>query len=339
MTPVITFYCKQYAFWSESVNYEGESVYDIVYRSLAENLNEAQGYTNWSESGNAQSRFPQVLYYERGGQIYRVGHYVGLWTEEGWIDRDNEFGLIMKEWTTNVVPREIHTLGDTVPTPNTESRSGIVEYSELKTRAADVDPVYLRYRLNGFDPSKVSWLGFYVYHEETQEIAEEILIDGEPAKIEVIQSGVDTYFEVPIPATAVEDSQVIVEIRELSGGLAILNEIYVFEIEASGGGPLSSMTGKTIPSVFELSTPTPNPAVGRVEAVLSIPEKSWITLKLYDVTGRFVNTCFSGILNPGYHRVEVIPKDSYNRKLPQGIYILRMEAGEFKMNRKLVLLR
>jgi len=333
------FYCKKYVFWSESVDYDGENVYDIVYRSLAENLNESQGYTNWSESANAQSRFPQVLYYESGGQIYRVGHYLGLWTEEDWIDRDDEFGLIMKEWTTDVIPKAIYTLGDTLPIPNTESRSGIVEYSELKARSADIDPIFLKYRLDGFDPSKVSWLGFYVYHEESQEITEKILIDGEPAKIEVIQSGVDTYFEVPIPVSAIEDSEVVVEIRELSGGLAILNEIYVFEVEASGGGPLSSMTGKAIPSTFGLLPPTPNPALGKTEIVLAIPERSWVTLKLYDVTGRLVNTCFSGMLNPGYHRVKIIPKDSYNRKLPQGVYFLRMEAGKFKRNRKLVLLK
>jgi len=57
------------------------------------------------------------------------------------------------------------------------------------------------------------------------------------------------------------------------------------------------------------------------------------------VSGRFVKKIYEGVKDRGYHTIRLDTKDNMGRKLSQGVYFLRMEAGEFKENRKIVLLR
>jgi len=65
-----------------------------------------------------------------------------------------------------------------------------------------------------------------------------------------------------------------------------------------------------------------------------IPELSFITIKIFDLTGKEVRTLLSEVSPAGSYEVEFRVKE-----LPSGIYFYRLEAGDFIEIRKMVLLQ
>jgi photosystem II stability/assembly factor-like uncharacterized protein len=113
---------------------------------------------------------------------------------------------------------------------------------------------------------------------------------------------------------------------------------------SAGGGlwrcPLSDVvTGVTeqkdrIPSRFRLDQNYPNPFNPSTTISFSIPVKSFVTLKIYDIVGREVATIVSEEMSAG----------SYSRewngvKVSSGIYFCRLEAGPFLETIKLILMK
>jgi len=78
----------------------------------------------------------------------------------------------------------------------------------------------------------------------------------------------------------------------------------------------------------------PNPFNQSTTISFSIPSKSFVSLKIYDLQGREVATIFS----------EEIPAGDYTRQwdatdLSSGIYFYRLQAGSYSEAKKLILLR
>jgi hypothetical protein len=85
---------------------------------------------------------------------------------------------------------------------------------------------------------------------------------------------------------------------------------------------------------FGLSEPYPNPfnATAVVSYQLSVVSK--VSLKLYDINGRVVQTLVDGWQGAGEHRALVD-----GGALPAGIYIIRLQAGETTFTRKAVVVK
>lgn len=87
-------------------------------------------------------------------------------------------------------------------------------------------------------------------------------------------------------------------------------------------------------SSFELHQNYPNPFNPATTITFSIKEKAFVTLKVYDVTGREVAVLVS----------DNMPAGTYNRiwnagRLASGIYFYKLTAGSFTQTRKLTLLK
>jgi len=91
---------------------------------------------------------------------------------------------------------------------------------------------------------------------------------------------------------------------------------------------------RDIPDKFVLFSPKPNPSVGIIEIQYGLPEKTNISLRIYDIQGRLVKSIFSGSKDAGYYRLRINSKD-----LSSGIYFLRFEAEGYNTTRKLLILR
>jgi hypothetical protein len=78
----------------------------------------------------------------------------------------------------------------------------------------------------------------------------------------------------------------------------------------------------------------PNPFLRMTTIRYSMPRKVRVSLKVFDVTGRCVETLVSGEKNPGYHETKLGTKN-----LGHGVYFARFEAGDYKEVRKLILMR
>ena len=111
-----------------------------------------------------------------------------------------------------------------------------------------------------------------------------------------------------------------------------------------GGGvwrrPLSEMTsavemGSTdLPPHFSLGQNYPNPFNPMTTISFSLPSKSFVSLKVFDVIGRKVATIVSEELSAGNH------SRKWNAaNITSGMYFYVLNAGSFSETKKLVLLR
>jgi hypothetical protein len=85
---------------------------------------------------------------------------------------------------------------------------------------------------------------------------------------------------------------------------------------------------------ISVSPPFPNPCNASTIFSFELPVASYVSLKVYDIGGRFVETLVDGWRGAGEYEVTF---DGSN--LPSGIYLARLEAGEFSQVRKMVLLK
>jgi len=78
----------------------------------------------------------------------------------------------------------------------------------------------------------------------------------------------------------------------------------------------------------------PNPFNPITSISFSLPLKSFISLKIFDLLGREVATIVSEQLSAGNHAIK------WNAvNMSSGIYFYRLQAGSFTETKKLVLLR
>ncbi|MFQ6615154.1 MAG: carboxypeptidase regulatory-like domain-containing protein [Fidelibacterota bacterium] len=123
------------------------------------------------------------------------------------------------------------------------------------------------------------------------------------------------------------------------------------------GGILGIDEGARIPERFELAQNYPNPFNPVTTLRYGLPERSHVTLVIYDLLGRRVRTLVSRIEDPGYKSVLWNGTDGLGRSVSAGVYIYRIQAGdpwagsplsqgsagqagrEFTQTRKMVLLK
>lgn len=89
-----------------------------------------------------------------------------------------------------------------------------------------------------------------------------------------------------------------------------------------------------IPTEYRLYAPYPNPFNPATHIRFDLPSEKHVVLMIYDITGRQVAKLIDGFKPAGIHQVVFDAKD-----LSSGVYFARLEAGEFKQTRKLLLLK
>lgn len=89
-----------------------------------------------------------------------------------------------------------------------------------------------------------------------------------------------------------------------------------------------------VPITFDLRPNYPNPFNPSTTVVFSLADATHVQLTVHDILGRAVATLLSEVSPRGEHTVVF---EAGN--LPSGIYILRMQAGEFVSVQKMLLAR
>jgi len=85
--------------------------------------------------------------------------------------------------------------------------------------------------------------------------------------------------------------------------------------------------------------PVPNPFRGSAILTYTLPEKSCVSIKIYDVSGKLVRVLHRGVEEAGVHRIRFDGSNDLGRKLPSGVYFFRLETGRKKITRRALLLR
>ena len=94
-----------------------------------------------------------------------------------------------------------------------------------------------------------------------------------------------------------------------------------------GESPRGSRLEECVPNPFSTSTML----IYRLEAA------SEVTLSIYDVGGRQVSEIREGMKAPGTHGAKWTARDSRGHKLPAGLYLVVMQAGDTRSERKIVI--
>jgi flagellar hook assembly protein FlgD len=64
-----------------------------------------------------------------------------------------------------------------------------------------------------------------------------------------------------------------------------------------------------------------------------------VSLKVYTVQGRLVQTLVQGRWEPGSYRARWDGRDSSGRQMPSGVYFYQLQVGDVMTSRKMLLLR
>jgi hypothetical protein len=92
--------------------------------------------------------------------------------------------------------------------------------------------------------------------------------------------------------------------------------------------------GSELPEEYQLSQNYPNPFNPSTTINFHLPQDGFITLKLYDILGKEVTTLAEGYKNRGRYTVSF--DASY---LASGMYIYRLQAGDFVSSKKMTLIK
>ncbi len=89
-----------------------------------------------------------------------------------------------------------------------------------------------------------------------------------------------------------------------------------------------------IPFVTALSKTYPNPFNGTVSVQFELSESSAVNFRLFNIAGQMVKTIVAGNMSAGSHQLSLNLNNT-----PSGTYIIRMKAGGFVEQRKIVLMK
>jgi hypothetical protein len=158
----------------------------------------------------------------------------------------------------------------------------------------------------------------------------------------VINSGEDNLVVMP------GDTQTIVFCQLIAKGTSNLNSVTKLKQLADVARQLYNSgyviginkTSSEVPSAFRLEQNYPNPFNPTTKIKFDIAPLSrgaggvWTELKIYDITGREIQTLVNEKLNPGTYEVTF---DGSN--YASGVYFYQLKTGDFVQTKKLVLLK
>jgi hypothetical protein len=102
------------------------------------------------------------------------------------------------------------------------------------------------------------------------------------------------------------------------------------DISPLGINPVSS----EIPLKFKLYQNYPNPFNPSTKISFVIPQRSNVSLKVYNITGTEIATLVNEVKDPGAYSI------NFNaEKLSSGVYFYKITAGKFSSVRKMILIK
>ena len=97
---------------------------------------------------------------------------------------------------------------------------------------------------------------------------------------------------------------------------------------------------KILPTQFDLVQNHPNPFNPSTTINFSVPEESVISIKVYDLSGRHVNTLLNASrIHVGHHQVIWDGTDFSGATVAAGIYIYALQTETSSITRKMVFMK
>jgi subtilisin family serine protease len=121
------------------------------------------------------------------------------------------------------------------------------------------------------------------------------------------------------------------------------SEIYYYwlvEVKTTGAmSVLGSLSIKAKPLVYSFTGSSSNPAYDKVSFVYSVPGNAVCNISIYDIQGRLVKEEKRKHVSPGFYTFLWTGKGNEGKRVSDGIYFVRFNAGDFRALKKIVLVR
>ncbi|MCX6158664.1 MAG: FG-GAP-like repeat-containing protein [Ignavibacteriae bacterium] len=101
-----------------------------------------------------------------------------------------------------------------------------------------------------------------------------------------------------------------------------------------GGDGDGFVVNPETPKQFNLSQNYPNPFNPVTKINFALPKQGFVTLKIYDITGREIQTLVSEVKQAGYYSV-----DFNGSVLSSGVYFYKIQSGDFISVKRMVLIK
>ncbi len=215
------------------------------------------------------------------------------------------------------------------------------------------------------DPAEVQ---FFIVHGSTDAPAVDISARGVAMLAQnVPYGGISDYLGVPanqyiidiLPAGGSEPvASFTLDISGLAGGTAVVlasgfldpsinqnGEAFNLIAVLADGTVLSITTGveklvRDIPMEYNISQNYPNPFNPVTTIRFSLPEVSAVSLEIYNMLGqKIVSLVDNEQLSAGVYNIEWNGRDSAGRQVSSGMYIYRINAGDFTATKSMMLLK
>ncbi len=113
-----------------------------------------------------------------------------------------------------------------------------------------------------------------------------------------------------------------------------MSRLYTWDVHASTypAAVDDDLTG--VPAEYALFQNHPNPFNPTTSVGFALKTAGNVELNVYDMSGRMVREVVNGRLSAGYHNAQIDASD-----LPAGIYLYRLNAGNFTDTQKMILLK
>ena len=115
------------------------------------------------------------------------------------------------------------------------------------------------------------------------------------------------------------------------GSILIYLQMVILEPLGIGDG--------TIPMKFAVSANYPNPFNPSTRFTISIPDRSNVSTSVFDLKGRRIATLLNSELDTGVYDLTWQGKNDMGRQVSAGVYILRVDAGKYHHNQKMIYIK
>jgi Peptidase family C25 len=221
----------------------------------------------------------------------------------GKINSGNSYDLILEPEVTILSPGEETLLGWNCGTGYEEVLFGVIEASNYIEYTNTLQGT--TYNYNGYRP------GEFVFMETT----------------DVIDSRVEVEAILPQETETGEDGKILCYTQNITG----ISEFWLsgnIQIGESGNN------SDEIPSMTKLSN-YPNPFNPETTIRYYLPESGIVKLAVYNIKGKLVSNLINNYGNEGWHERVWNGKDAAGRATSSGIYIIRLQSGEYSISHKI----
>lgn len=114
----------------------------------------------------------------------------------------------------------------------------------------------------------------------------------------------------------------------------VINNIFSIDSNITVGLTSTGQTSVEIPADYSVSQNYPNPFNPNTRIDFAIPRSGIVKVVVYDIAGREVQTLVNERLNAGYYKT-----DFDGSTLSSGVYIYRVQSGDFSTVKKMTLVK